>query len=107
MMRCASNILIYPRICGRQPTAKVLLRFVTYEVVSGSAPRNGDIGDYVRSILFTLTAISCMRTRGPSYRAIFDKTSQMDIPRLCRISSVDALPSNIFVFCTMDVLTRT
>ena len=33
MMRFASNILIYPRICGRQPTAKVLLRFVTYEAV--------------------------------------------------------------------------
>ena len=25
MVRFAGNILIYPRICGRQPTAKVLL----------------------------------------------------------------------------------
>jgi hypothetical protein len=63
-------------------------------------------GDYERSILFTLTAISCMRTRGPSYKVVFDYTSQMDIPRLGRISSVDALPSTELVFRTMNVLIR-
>jgi len=44
MMRFASNILIYPRICSRQPTAKLFLRFVTYEAVSASTPRIGNIG---------------------------------------------------------------
>jgi hypothetical protein len=32
--RIAGNIVIYPGIWGRQPTAKVLLALVTYEVVS-------------------------------------------------------------------------
>src|SRR6267154_438977 len=109
MMLIASNILIYPRICGRQPIAKILLRFVTYDAVSASAPSNGNIGDNERSILLTLTAIFCMTTRGPSYKMTFDYASQMDIPRLCRISSVDAfkLPSARLVFRTMDGLIRT
>ena len=42
MVRFAGNILIYPRICGRQPTAKVLLRFVTYKAGSASAHRIGN-----------------------------------------------------------------
>jgi len=44
MMCSAGNILIYPRIWGRQPTAKLLLQFVTYELDSASAPRNCNIG---------------------------------------------------------------
>ena len=36
MMCRTSNILIYPRICGRQPTAKIFLRFVTYGAVSAA-----------------------------------------------------------------------
>jgi hypothetical protein len=107
MMRFASSILIYPRICGGQPIAKILLRFVTYEAVSASAPRNGNIGDYERSILFTSTAIFFITTRGPSYKVTFDYASQMDIPRLCRISSVDALPSARLVFRTIGVIIRT
>jgi hypothetical protein len=56
MMRFASNILVYPRICGRQPTAKVLVRFVTYEVVSASAHRIGNIGG---SRTFHLVNFNC------------------------------------------------
>ena len=55
VMRFAGNILVYPRICGRQPTAKILLRFVTYEAVSVSAPRI-DIGG-LRT--FHLVHINC------------------------------------------------
>jgi hypothetical protein len=33
MMRFASNVLIYPRIWGRQPTANFLLQLITYEVL--------------------------------------------------------------------------
>ena len=107
MMRFASNILIYPRICGRQPTAKLLLRFVTYEAILAFAPRDGNFENYERSILFTLTAIFCIRTSGPSYKVVFNKISKMEIPRLSRISSVDALPSTRLVSRTMDVLIRT
>jgi hypothetical protein len=39
-----------------------------------------------------------MRTRGPSCKVLFDYAGQMDIPRLRRISSVDALPSTGLVF---------
>jgi hypothetical protein len=56
MMRFASNILIYPRICGRQPTAKVLLRFVTYKAGSTSAPRIGNIGGL---LTFHLVHFNC------------------------------------------------
>ena len=46
-----------------------------------------------------------MRTGGSSYKVIFDYTSQMDIPRLSRISSVDALPSARLIFrSTMEYL---
>ena len=38
MMRFASNILIYPRIWGRKPTANFLLQQITYNVVSASTP---------------------------------------------------------------------
>jgi hypothetical protein len=34
VVRIAGNIVIYPWIRGRQPTAKILLIPVTYEVVS-------------------------------------------------------------------------
>ena len=43
MMRFESKIVIYPWIRGRQPTAKVLLVLVTYEVISAHMPRNDDI----------------------------------------------------------------
>ena len=45
-----------------------------------------------------------MRTRGQSYKVIFDYASQVDIPRLSRISSVDALPSARLIFRTMEYL---
>jgi hypothetical protein len=38
MMRFASNILIYPRIWDGQPTANILLKLITYKVVSASTP---------------------------------------------------------------------
>ena len=34
VMGLASNIVVYPWIRGRQPTANVLLQLVTYKVVS-------------------------------------------------------------------------
>ena len=43
MMRFESKIMIYPWIRGRQPTAKVLLVLITYEVISAHMPRNDDI----------------------------------------------------------------
>ena len=67
MMRFASNILVYPRVWGRQPTAKLLLQLITYKKFSLYILRVTS-GDhlYERSILFTLTASSCMRTSGKS-----------------------------------------
>jgi len=44
MMRFASNILIYPRIWSRQPTAKLLLQPIAYKVLSASIPPDRDIG---------------------------------------------------------------
>jgi hypothetical protein len=41
VMSFASDIVIYPRIWGRQPTAKLLLAPVTYEVVSAYMLING------------------------------------------------------------------
>jgi hypothetical protein len=43
MMRFAGDIVIYPWIWERQPTAEFLLALVTYEVVSAYMPRNGKI----------------------------------------------------------------
>jgi hypothetical protein len=45
VMRFARQIVIYPSIWGRQPTAEVLLALVTYEVISGCTPGNGNIKD--------------------------------------------------------------
>ena len=42
-MRIAGDIVIYPWIRDRQPTAKVLLTLVTYEVASAYMSRNGNI----------------------------------------------------------------
>ena len=38
VMRFTGKILVYPRIWGGQPTTKVLLALVTYEVVSAFMP---------------------------------------------------------------------
>jgi hypothetical protein len=46
MMRFAGDIVIYPWIWGRQPTAKLLLAPVTYEVVSAYMPRS----DYINGL---------------------------------------------------------
>ena len=39
VMYFEGDILVYPRIRGRQPTVKVVLELVTYEVVSVYTPR--------------------------------------------------------------------
>ena len=43
VMRFACNIVVYPWIWGRQPTANVLLQLVTYEAVSTYIPENVNI----------------------------------------------------------------
>jgi hypothetical protein len=64
VMRFARQIVIYPSIWGRQPTAEVLLALVTYEVISAICPEMAISRSYERSDLFTLTASSCIRTSG-------------------------------------------
>jgi hypothetical protein len=56
VMRFSGNIVIYPWILGRQPTAKVLLALVTYEVVSAHMSRNGNIN---RLRTFQLVHVNC------------------------------------------------
>jgi hypothetical protein len=51
VMGFAGKILVYPWIWGRQPTAKVLLALVTYEVVSAYKPPNSNI-DRLRTFEF-------------------------------------------------------
>ena len=43
VMHIAGDIVIYPWIWGRQPTAKVLLTLVTYQVASAYMLRSGYI----------------------------------------------------------------
>ena len=43
VMCLAGNIVVYPRVWGGQPTAKLLLELVIYVVVSIYTPRNGNI----------------------------------------------------------------
>jgi hypothetical protein len=56
VMRFAGKIVIYPWIWGRQPTAKVLLSLVTYNVVSAYMPRNRN---FKRLRTFDLVYFNC------------------------------------------------
>ena len=104
MMRIAGNIVIYPWIWGRQPTAEVLLLLVTYKVVSAYMSRNGNI-EGLRT--FELVYFNCQllhQDKRTKLNVIFNHAGQPDTPRVCRISSVDALPSTKSGSRTVHVL---
>jgi hypothetical protein len=62
VMHFASQIVIYPWIWGRQPSAKAFLALVTYKFVSAYIPEMTVSRSYERSISFTLRANSCIKT---------------------------------------------
>jgi hypothetical protein len=86
--------------------AKLLLQLITYGVLSEYSPGKGNIKDVtnVRTCLLSLP----VPASGLMVKliVIYDYAGEPDIPRVCRISSVDALPSTRSVSRITLVLIR-
>jgi hypothetical protein len=93
VMRSPGDIVVYPWIRSRQPAANVLLQPVTYDVVSAYISQKWQY-QHVTNVRAGLLELPVPASGlAGKVNAMFDYTSQPDIPRVFWISSIVALPS--------------
>ena len=94
MVRITSNIVIFRRVWRGEPTSNIPLQLVTYRACSAPTPPLvsvllvTDVSSYSSHLSYFVLLLGAAVSLGAS-----DPELDLNLPRTCRISSIDVLPS--------------
>ena len=92
MVRITSNIVIFRRVWRGEPTSNIPLQLVTYRACSAPTPPLvsvllvTDVSSYSSHLSYFVLLLGAAVSLGAS-------DPELNLPRTCRISSMDDLPS--------------